>query len=110
MDGDTPEASIELVQQMVLMFVPQEMHGCCSMLLPIESFEDYVKFFHHSQHDDSLDTLTTSTSLGGGRADYVESSVNGPHVDNVLRNDTINGQSSAECNPSSSIYSYSRIN
>ena len=80
------------------------------MLLPIESFEDYVKFFHHSQHDESLDTLTTSTSLGGGRADYVESSVNGPHVDNELRNDIINGQSSAECNPSSSIYSYSRIN
>jgi hypothetical protein len=27
MDGDTPEASIELVQQMVLMFVPQEMYN-----------------------------------------------------------------------------------
>ena len=67
----------------------------------------YVKFFHHSQHDESLDTLTTSTSLGEGRADYIESSVNGPDVDNVLRNDS---QSSAECNPSSSIYSYSRIN
>jgi hypothetical protein len=80
------------------------------MLLPIESFENYVKFFHHSQLDESLDTLTTSISLGGGRADYIESSVNGPHVDNVLRNDIINGQSSAECNPSSSIYSYSRIN
>ena len=42
------------------------------MLLPIESFEDYVKFFHHSQLDESLDTLTTSISLGGGRADYIE--------------------------------------
>jgi hypothetical protein len=42
------------------------------MLLPIESFENYVKFFHHSQLDESLDTLTTSISLGGGRADYIE--------------------------------------
>ena len=42
------------------------------ILLPIESFETYVKFFHHSQLDESLDTLTTSIGLGGGRADYIE--------------------------------------
>ena len=50
------------------------------------------------------------TSLGAGRANYIESSVNGSDIDNELTNDTINGQSSAELDPSSSSYSYSRVN
>jgi len=42
------------------------------------------------------------TSLGAGRANYIESSVNGSDVDNELTNDTISVESSS--------YSYSRVN
>ena len=66
------------------------------MILPIELFEDYVKLFYHSQHDEKLDDA--------GRANY--SSANGSDVDNYLTNDTISVESSAE----SSSYSYSRVN
>jgi DNA topoisomerase-2 len=48
--------------------------------------------------------------LGAGRADNIEKMVNGSDVDNELTNDTINAESSTELDPSSSSYSYSRVN
>jgi len=113
MKSYSPEARIEMVEQMVLMFHRRcmDVAACIPPVhvrfnyndsridLPVESFEDYIKLFHHTPIDEGLDT------------NNIESSVSVHDVDNELVNDNTatNSESSAERDPSSG-YSYSRVN